>query len=214
MRVKITQSASFLWATAIGGLFFLLPLVAIFVLFGKVYAVASAVAKPLHEGIPVNSPIGIALLFLLAIALIVVICCAAGVIASRAIGRQFSSRLEKQLMTVFPKYAIYRDLLAGNLKHSQEGPSLTPVLVSTVEGYRIAFESDRLENGFVVVFFPGAPDTWIGMVALVPCERVFPTELKFNEAVGIFERLGRDSQRCLATTHLPVALPNRDQKHL
>ncbi len=207
MHEKITKSASWLWATAIGGLFFLLPLVVVLALLGKVYSVVQSMAVPLHEWIPVNTPLGIALLFVLAVVILVFACFAAGMIASRAVGQQFAGALEKQLMTVFPKYAIYRDLLAGNLKHSQEGPSLTPVLVSTVEGYRIAFEADRLENGLVVVFFPGAPDTWIGSVVLVPHERVFPTELTFNEAVGIFERLGRDSQQQLATIRLPTLQP-------
>ncbi len=205
MRDNITKTVSFLWATAIGGLFFLLPLVVVLALLGKVYSVVGAVAEPLHAWVPVNSPLGVLLLFLLAVAIIVAACFVAGVVASRALGRKFSSTIEKQLMTIFPKYAIYRDLLAGNLKHSQEGPSLSPVLVSTHEGYRLAFESDRLDNGLVVVFFPGAPDTWIGSVVLVPPERVFPTELPFNEAVGIFERLGRDSRRLLTTLHPPSA---------
>ncbi len=200
MQVKIAKSVNFLWATAIGGVFFLLPLAVVLVMLGQVYSVVRAIAQPLHAWLPVDSPTGIALLFSLAVAILVLLCFIAGIIASRAIGRQFSTTLENQVMTVFPKYAIYRDLLAGNLKHSHEVPSLTPILVSTVEGSRIAFESDRLLDGRVVVFFPGAPDTWIGSVALVPPERVQQTELSFKEAVGIFERLGRDSRRLFDTS--------------
>lgn len=194
MRDKIKKSASIFWTTAIGGVFFLLPLAVVVFMLAQVFAIVKSVAKPLHEWVPVNSPSGIALLFSLAVAILALLCFAAGLIASRALGRRFSNTLENQVMTVFPKYAIYRDLLASNLKQSQEVPSLTPVLVSTSEGERIAFESDRLPNGMVVVFFPGAPDTWIGSVAVVPAERVHATELSFKEAIGIFERLGRNSQ--------------------
>ncbi|TWU59761.1 hypothetical protein Poly51_00330 [Rubripirellula tenax] len=198
MRDKIHESVGFLRSTAIGGLFFLLPLAVTLGLLGQVYSIVSAVAVPLGdslpEWVPVNTATGIAFLFSASVAIIVFACFFAGVVARRAIGKKFSSTIEKQLITVFPKYAIYKDLLAGNLKHDSGGPSLKPVLVTCPEGYRIAMEADRLPSGLVVVYFPGAPDTWIGHVVLVPAERVQSTDLDFNETLGLFERLGRDSR--------------------
>ncbi|QDT06244.1 hypothetical protein K227x_46530 [Rubripirellula lacrimiformis] len=202
MRQKIHESVGFLRSTAIGGLFFLLPLAVIAGLLGQVYSIVSAVAVPLGDAmpdwVPINTATGIAFLFSASVAVLVGMCFTAGVIARRAIGRKFSSTIERQLITIFPKYAIYKDLLAGNLKHDSDGPSLTPVLVECPEGLRIAMESDRLANGMVVVYFPGAPDTWIGSVVLVPAERVRSVELDFNETLGVFERLGRDSAAFLS----------------
>ncbi|TWU42662.1 DUF502 domain-containing protein [Novipirellula artificiosorum] len=207
MRENITKTVSFLRATAIGGVFFLLPLGVVLGLLGYIYNLVIAVAAPLHDALPswlpLNTPVGIAFLFSLSVTILVLLCFASGIAARRAIGRRFSQTLEKQLTTVFPKYAIYKDLLAGNLKHDRIGPSLKPVLVSSVDGYRLAFEADRLENGLVVIYAPGAPDTWIGAVTLVPHDRVFPTEIDFNETLGIFERLGRDSRVILASVKFP-----------
>lgn len=197
MFKKLDESLHFFRSTAIGGLFFLLPMAVILGLLGQVYSVVAAVAVPLGNAlpdwVPINTAVGIAFLFSASVALIVALCFFCGVVARRAIGRRFSTTIEKQLITVFPKYAIYKDLLAGNLKHSSEGPSLTPVLVSCPEGYRLALEADRLPEGWVVVFFPGAPDTWIGSVVIVPEDRVMATDVDFNATLGIFERLGRDS---------------------
>ncbi|MGB7324908.1 MAG: hypothetical protein WBD31_08545 [Rubripirellula sp.] len=202
MRAKINESVGFLRSTAIGGLFFLLPLAVIIGLLGQVYGIVAAVAVPLGDSlpdwVPVNSAMGITFLFSASVATIVGMCFFAGVVARRAIGKKFSSTIEKQLITVFPKYAIYKDLLAGNLKHDSDGPSLSPVLVECPEGFRIAMEADRLPGGLVVVYFPGAPDTWIGSVVLVPADRVRSTDLDFNETLGVFERLGRDSSAILA----------------
>ncbi len=195
MQDKIKKQVGFFWATAIGGVFFLLPLAVVAFMLAQIYSIVQAIAKPLHDWVPVNSPGGVALLFSLAVAILVLLCFVGGIIATRALGRQFSTTLEKQVMTVFPKYAIYRDLLASNLQQCQEVPSLKSILVSTSEGSRLAFESDRLANGMVVVYFPGAPDTWIGSVALVPAERVHATELSFKDAVGLFERMGRNSKQ-------------------
>jgi uncharacterized membrane protein len=185
---------SFLRKTAIGGLFFLLPLAVVVYLLGQIFAGVSAVAKPLHEVIPVNTPVGIAMLFCVAIALVILGCFAAGVVASRAIGQRFSTTLEKQLATIFPKYTIYKDLLAGNLNHGSENPSLKTILIANADGYRLAFESERLSNGMVVVFLPGSPDAWIGSIQLVPSDRVYRVAIDFNTTVGIIEQLGRNSK--------------------
>src|SRR6056297_2421598 len=130
MREKLSESVGFLRSTAIGGVFFLLPLAVIIGLLGQVYGIVSTVAVPLGESLPqwlpVNTPLGITLLFTATVALLVLVCFSAGVLARRAIGRKFSRSVEKQLITIFPKYAIYKDLLAGNLKHDSDGPSLKP----------------------------------------------------------------------------------------
>lgn len=121
----------------------------------------------------------------------------------RAIGARFSGTIEKQLMKVFPKYGIYKDLLAGKIGGEENVPSLRPVLV-TKEGLQyLAFQADQVANGLIVVFFPGSPDTWNGSLALVGPEHVQAIEMPFAEVLGICERLGRD-----ASLHLKAAIPD------
>lgn len=199
MRQNIQRAIDFLWATAIGGLFFLLPLAVLFALLGRVYAIVASAATPLRTWLPFDTPLHAAILFVLAIAILILVCFLAGMFARRAIGRKFSNTLEKRLIMVFPKYAIYKDILAGNIVGGHDGPSLKTVLLSSELGERIAFETDRLPNGMAVVYLPGAPDAWIGSIVIVPEARVRSTEISFNEAVGILERLGRDSKSQLAS---------------
>ncbi len=66
-------------------------------------------------------------------------------------------------------------------------------MVECMDGLSIAYESDRLPNGLVVIYFPGAPDTWNGRILLVAPEKVTAIELEFGQSLGIFERLGRES---------------------
>ncbi|MFO0923904.1 MAG: hypothetical protein U0905_15590 [Pirellulales bacterium] len=203
MRARIHQSLGFVWTTAMGGVFFLLPLLVIGTFLGRVYSIVEATAKPLHDWIPVNTPVGIAFLFSLAVAILIGLCFLCGVLASQAIGKKFSDSVEKQLMMVFPKYAIYKDLLAGNLRNTPEGPSLKPVLVQVAEGERLAFEADRTEQGRVVIYLPGAPDTWNGSVIFIEASRVHDCSLSFAEAVSLLERLGRQSRSDLAQIPAP-----------
>lgn len=193
MKEDLKRSVGFFRATALGGLLFLLPLAVVVVLLGYVYSFVVVIYEPLKEWVPVHDAAGLALLFGVAVLLLVFGCFAAGLMAHRAIGQRISDLIEKYLTTFIPKYAIFKDLLAGNIGGTFNVPSLKPILVDTPDCQRIAFESERLNDGSVVVFFPGAPDTWIGHVGIVAAEKVKPLDTRFNDVVGVLEQLGRDS---------------------
>jgi uncharacterized membrane protein len=196
MKERLTRTFGFLKTTAVGGLIFLLPLAVIGGLLGYVYNAVWVIYKPLTERIPVNTA-GTAILFLIAVGILVLLCFLCGFAARRAIARKFSETVEKQLVMVFPKYAIYKDILAGNIGGDAQTPSLVPVTVHLNDAIRIGYEAGRTERGLVIVYLPGSPDTWIGSVALVEPDRVQSLDVDFNETAAICERLGRDSQRLL-----------------
>ncbi|MDZ4818411.1 MAG: hypothetical protein SGJ20_05500 [Planctomycetota bacterium] len=187
----------FFKATAVGGLLLLLPLAVVLALLGYVYSAVVLVYEPLKDHLPVKSNFGVGLLFLLAVAILIGLCFVCGLAAQRAIGRQFSEKIEQRIISLFPKYAIYKDILAGTVGGSQLGPTLIPVTIRFDDAIRIGFEADCTEQGLVVVFLPGAPDPWIGSVALVQRDRVERLEIDFNEAAAICERLGRKSSGLL-----------------
>jgi len=199
LKHHIKRSIGFFRATALGGLLFILPLAVVVGLLGYVYSFVVVIYEPLKDWIPVHSAAGIAALFALAIAILLLACFTAGLMAHRAIGRRLSSFVEKYLTTFFPKYAIYKDLLAGNIGGTFNVPTLKPVLVRTQESRRIAFESDRLPDQTAVIFFPGAPDPWIGNVGIVAAADVEPLNVPFNDVVGMLEQLGRNSGKTIDT---------------
>jgi uncharacterized membrane protein len=208
MRERLEKSFGFLKTTALGGLFFLLPLVVVGVLLGYVYGFVIVIYEPLKEHVPVSTTTGLVLLFAASVAILLLLCFMSGIIARRAIGRRFSRTVEKQILTLFPKYAVYKDILADNIGGSHIVPALLPVTIRYENSYRLAFESDRLANGLVVVYLPGSPDSWIGGVLLVPAEDVQPLDIAFSEFLGIFERLGRNSSALLASIELPEKRQN------
>jgi len=198
MKEQIDKSLGFLKTTAIGGLLILLPLIVVLGFLG--YGVSAVVAayEPLQKFELFKTPAGVAILFVVTLGIVLGLCFSAGLVARRAIVQQFSQTVEKKLMLVFPKYAIYKDLLAGNIGGGENMPTLTPVSIRGDEMIRLGFEADRLPGGLVVVYLPGSPDSWIGTLALVSPDRVQPLDVPFNDALGIFERLGRDSSQQLA----------------
>jgi uncharacterized membrane protein len=212
MKKHIGRSIGFFRATALGGILYLMPLAVIGALLGYAWGFAEVIYEPLSKWIPTDSAAGIAVLFAGVVAVLVLTAFFAGLIAHRAIGRRVSTLLEKYLNTFIPKYAIYKDLVAGNIGGTFNVPSLIPVMVVSGDESRVAFESDRTTDGRVVVFFPGAPDTWIGHVSVVDASRVSRLNVPFNDVVGYLEQLGRGAGGPLSVPAASdaVSTPMRD----
>lgn len=200
MKARLVKTFSFLRTTAVGGLIFLLPLAVLIALLGYVYDIVQVAYAyiPLKDLIPVHTAVGVAILFVAATAGVLAACFFAGLAARRALGRRFSETLEKQLVMVFPKYAIYKDIVAGNIGGDDLTPTLQPVTLAFDDHLRIGYEAGRTTSGLVIAFLPGAPDPWIGAVVLIEPDRVTPLEVDFTETAAICERLGRDSTELLA----------------
>ena len=184
---------------AIGGLIFLLPLAVIGFLLGYVFNVVLLIYEPLDKHLPVSTAAGRSLLFLIAVGILVMLCFLCGLAARRAIARKFSRTLEKHLVMVYPKYAIYKDIVAGNVGGDALAPSLTPVTIQFDDAIRIGYEAGRTERGLVIVYLPGSPDPWIGSVILVEPDRIQSLDVDFTETAAICERLGRDSVKLLSS---------------
>lgn len=202
MKERVTKTIGFLRTTAIGGLIFLLPLAVIGGLLGYVYNVVLGIYKPLKTYLPVDTATGTAILFLIAVGILVALCFLCGFLAKRAIARKFSELVEKYLVMVFPKYAIYKDILAGNVGCDAAMPSLKPITIQLDDMIRIGYEAGRTDRGLVIAYLPGSPDPWTGFVALVEADRVQPLHLNFGETSAVCERLGRSSARLLGPVRM------------
>lgn len=146
----VNRHLSFLRATAIGGIFFLLPLVVVCFLLGQigqlVYAVALQIQPILRDWLGIRGATGYVLVFAIAVSVIVLLCFVAGILASRSIARQFTLSIEKYLLMLFPRYAIFKEQLSGNIGGEIAKNRLKPVCVQ-LDGYtRLGFEVERTEN--------------------------------------------------------------------
>lgn len=198
MKKRFESSLGFLKTTAIGGAVFLLPVAVVLVLLGYVFQNTVKAYEFLKPWSPFDSLSGVAILFTVAILLILLACFIAGLLAQRAIGVRLAEFLEGQLMKIFPKYGIYKDILAGKCGGNHKTPSLVPVLIDRDGAQFLAYQADKLPNGQVVVYLPGAPDPWVGSIAIVSPSKVQPLSVSFLDSLGICERLGRDSSKFLA----------------
>ncbi len=202
---------------AIGGIFFLLPVIVIGALIGQVAKIVWTVAVQVNGFLPANNWIGYLVVIALSVALLVLACFLAGFLARRRLARRFNQSLEKYVLMLFPRYTILKEQLTGNIGGDEYRNTLLPVIVQFPGYQRIGFEVERTsqplarsqedaaagEEGqaavepWVTVFFPGSPDPWSGTSLLVSHRQVRPLASPFAETVAAFERLGRGSQALL-----------------
>ncbi|MEQ8634344.1 DUF502 domain-containing protein [Gimesia maris] len=206
MSQHVKKSFGFLKTTAIGGLIFLLPLIVIGALIGQIVPIVLSIATFLSDYIPVKTPAGIAMLIGLSLGIVLLMCFAAGLVARWSIGRSLSRFVERNLILLFPRYAIYREQLKGSIGGDHNKPEMLPILVRLDDMTRIAFEAERTDDKLVSVYLPGSPDPWSGWVVFMSPDRVERLDIPFSEALGICERMGRES------LHLLDSLPTLTQK--
>ncbi len=193
---QLTKPIRFLQTTAIGGLLFLLPLIVVGALIGQVVPIVLTIAGTLAKILPsfLKTSGGIALLILLANVILLSVFFTAGLLAQWSWGKRLSQVFEKNLVLLFPRYAILKDQMADSIGGDQAKAQMKPVLVHFDDALRIGFETERDEDAVLVaVYLPGSPDPWSGKVALISADRVEPLNANFREAVATCERLGRGS---------------------
>jgi uncharacterized membrane protein len=199
MTMKIQEKArghfEFLKTTAIGGIFFLLPLIIIGTFLAKLAQFSVAGAKMVEGFVPLQAIGGYTMLLVAGTFILLGLCFAAGLIAKRSIAKRFTETLEKQLQIAFPRYAIVKDRLSGNIGGEHFRAELKTVLVHGLDGcYRLGLEVEKGTGDWVTVYFPGSPDPWSGQVAIVPIDKVKELEVDFIAAMTTLEKLGRQLQ--------------------
>ncbi len=178
--------------TVLGGIVFLLPLIVVLAVVGHAMALLANVAAPLAAHFPQHRIGGVAVASLVALALVLALCYVAGLLARAAFARTLSENFEDRLHALYPRYTVIK-AMAQRLGVSSGPSALKPVLATFDDHQLLAMEIERLDDGRVVVFLPGAPDPWSGSVVLVSPERVQAVPADISALNRCLKGLGRGS---------------------
>jgi len=186
----------FLRTTVVGGLFFLIPLVVLLLILAEAYRAMKVVAQPLSAWLQVDTVAGIALANLLAIALVVLLCFLAGLLARSAFMRRLGNRFERRVQRGIPLYAVVKSMVESVLPlHREEG--LQPVLVQFDDCCQLGLEVERRAEGQVAVYLPGSPNPWSGSLLLTTPERVTPLPVTMLATMRTMQQLGKGANDLL-----------------
>jgi len=191
--------ASLAKTTAIGGLVFLLPLVLLVAIVGKAFNIIKVVSAPLGNLISAEKVAGYAVADLLTLTVLLVVALLAGMLARSPAFDSFYKKIDAIIMQVIPGYSYIKGM-TGSLSDSEAEQSLKSVAVIQDDMVLIGYEVERLTDGWVAVYLPGAPDTRSGSVAYFTNDRVVPLDTDFAGIASCLKTLGRGSSKIILDT--------------
>jgi uncharacterized membrane protein len=187
---------SFVKATITGGLLFLVPVVLLLVVLKHAMQLAAQIAKPIAAHFSVPEVGGVAVVTLIAAAVLLVIAFGAGLLARTTTGRRITSWFEESILGGLPQYRMVKSMAEG-LAQVEDGRGMQPVLLRGDEGWMLAYQLERLPDGWVAVFVPAAPTPMSGNVMYVSERRIRPLDISMPEAMKLVKSIGVGSADAL-----------------
>ncbi len=193
--------ASLVKSTAIGGVVFLLPLVLAVVVFGKAFSIVKTVSSPVANLISAERVAGYAVADLLALTVLLVVTVLAGLLARSPVFDDFYRKIDAIILQLIPGYSYIKGM-TGSLSDSDAEQSLKPVAAIQDDTVLIGYEVERLTDGWVAVYLPGAPDARSGSVGYFTDDRIVPLDTDFAGVASCLKTLGRGSKNIIPDTAL------------
>jgi uncharacterized membrane protein len=191
LSADIARRGAVFKTTVLGGVLFLLPIVLIVFLLGKALAFARRLSDPLVAAAGIKSVAGVATGTLVAIALMVLVSFAAGLLARTRLGHAAFSRLENSMLSLFPQWRMARGLIESFETDTKS--EMEVVLVPTDAGWCLGFVLEKPEGDWWTVFVPGSPQWTSGSVSFAHVDEVHPSGLTPAQAMMLLRRCGGGS---------------------
>ena len=187
---------NFVKTTVIGGLVFLVPVVALVVVFIKVYEVMIQVAEPMADIIPLDSVGGIAMANIVAALIILLLCFVAGLIARAGPAQKLADAAENAILQKIPGYSLVKGMTSTLTP--EKTAHMHPVLVSLGYTSRVGLEVEKIGADRMSIYFPGSPNAWSGEVHVVNIDQVERLDKPFAAVIEHAEQLGLGSHAMLS----------------
>jgi len=181
--------SGFIRTTIVGGVFYLVPIIVFAAVIGKALGISRKLVAPLVAIFPLEGPLSFLSEKVLAIIVIVLFCFLAGLIAKTAGGKGFTRWLESNVLSMVPGYTLIKSL-SESMSGIEEQSGREAVLARIEDAWQIALLVERLDNGHVAVYVPGAPNAASGSVYFMTEDRIKPLGMPVSTAFKCVRRLG------------------------
>jgi len=186
------RATEFLRATIVGGVLFLVPIVILAGIIGKAFGFFHEFMAELTKAVPAAAVGGIPLPRILAVVALVLFCFMAGLFAKTKLAQKMVEWLESVILSKIPGYSFMKSTGASMI--GVEGMKKSDVVLARIEdAWQIAFLIERMREGQVAVFVPGAPSPWSGSVYLMTEDRIKPLDVSRAAALQCIKGLGTGS---------------------
>jgi len=178
----------------------MIPLVLLIIILSKAHEIMLKVAQPLSEFIPLETIGGVAIANILVIALILLVCLLAGILATRPKFKAFQQYLEDKILGPIPGYRVIKAFLNSFDLYESSGEKMVPVLVALEKHQKLGFEVERSTKDQVVVYLPDTPSFITGDVVVVSAQQVTELDIPLPRLKECMEQFGYGATELINAT--------------
>jgi len=179
---------NFLRTTLLGGILFLVPVVAFVFIVQKALLLSHALVHPIAAHLPVRSLLGLETPQFIAIGVLILFCFLAGLLAKARFAQRSVNWLENTVLSFIPGYEFVKSM--ATMTVGQNDVPRQVVLVRIEDALQIGFLVERMEDGRAVVFVPDTPNPRTGAVYFMTEDRFEPTDIPPADAMKCLRRHG------------------------
>jgi uncharacterized membrane protein len=183
----------FIRSTIVGGVLFLVPLVVLLAILGKAHQLFQKLTAPLVPWSQTEAIAGIPAPKLIAALVLLLFCFLAGLFARTKTAKRTVDWLESALLSNVPGYTLIKGM--GEEIVGVDGKANQVVLARIEDAWQIAFVIERISEGHVAVYVPGAPNPMSGSVYFMTEDRIKPLDVPTAAAMRCLKRLGAGSDK-------------------
>jgi uncharacterized membrane protein len=192
-RGSLQKARDFTRTTLIGGAMFLLPILVVVVVLGKIFGLMGGLTAPVVAALGVSTIGGIAVGHLITIAGLVLLAFLAGLFARTTPGQSVLAWIRDGVSATIPQFSLIQDV-ARNIGSvsEQEAAEMPVVLVPTDAGWALGLLLEA-EGDWHAVFLPGSPQMSSGSVAYAHTDQIHRTDLALKQLWILLRGRGKGS---------------------
>src|SRR5271157_4484599 len=190
--------SQFVKTTIVGGLFFLAPIVVLFIIIAKAFDYAKKGLNAVLVHVPAASDLSAGAATVLSVLVVALVCFLAGLVARSVTAQRVVNALESSVLSKIPAYEYLKQESASALGVAEIG-ELPVVFVPMEGGWQLGVQTEALSNDLISVFIPGAPDPHSGSVFFFSPDSVRPAGVKMAAALNCLRRCGAGASALSAT---------------
>ena len=157
----VNSIKSFLKATLVGGLMFLVPVVLVALVLRHALQFAGKIAQPIAAVLPISHLGGVAIATIIAVAILLCIAFLAGLLSRTGPGRRVTHWFEESILGGMPQYRMVKSLAEG-LTQLETGTGMQPVLMRGDEGWMLGYQMEETAGRLASDFPAGVADANVG----------------------------------------------------
>lgn len=184
------QPIAFFKRTLISGIFLLLPILIVVVLFAKIWTPITRLVESISNRLHTEFLPGLNGVTVLALCVILLLCFALGLLARLAVVSTFSDWVENNIIRVVPAYRYFKIIALQKMGVAQLQDQVC-LLVYAQGTWQPALLIEDGPGVWCTVFIPLAPSPNIGTIHFVHAKHVIKTDHTLNDFHEFIQRFGK-----------------------